>query len=49
MVAFYIVVTGATDGIGREFSLQLAKAGFNMVLVSRSLEKLEALAQEICQ
>lgn len=44
-----LVITGATDGIGREFSLQLAKAGFGVILVSRSQQKLEALAEEICQ
>lgn len=43
----YAVVTGATDGIGREFAVQLAKAGFGVVLVSRSQAKLDALAEEI--
>lgn len=41
------VITGATDGIGREFANQLAKAGFNVVLASRSLDKLNAAASEI--
>ncbi|KIO33892.1 hypothetical protein M407DRAFT_17160, partial [Tulasnella calospora MUT 4182] len=39
----WAVVTGATDGIGREFALQLAKAGFNVYLASRSMDKLEAV------
>jgi 17beta-estradiol 17-dehydrogenase / very-long-chain 3-oxoacyl-CoA reductase len=43
----WAVVTGATDGIGKAFSQQLAKAGFNIVLVSRTLSKLEACAEEI--
>jgi len=43
----WALVTGATDGIGREFARQLAKAGFNIVLVSRSSEKLAAAANEI--
>ncbi|KAG8981719.1 hypothetical protein FRB94_010503 [Tulasnella sp. JGI-2019a] len=43
----WAVVTGCTDGIGREFALQLAKAGFNVVLASRTQEKLTALASEI--
>ena len=43
----FSVVTGATDGIGKEFALQLAKAGFNILLVSRSEEKLKATAEEI--
>ncbi|KAE8222583.1 hypothetical protein CF319_g4246 [Tilletia indica] len=43
----WAVVTGATDGIGREFALQLAKAGFNIFLASRSAEKLGKVAAEI--
>ncbi|EPQ26779.1 uncharacterized protein PFL1_05757 [Pseudozyma flocculosa PF-1] len=43
----WAVVTGATDGIGREFALQLAKKGFNILLVSRTPEKLGAVAGEI--
>lgn len=40
-------MTGATDGIGREFAFQLAKAGFNVFLASRTAEKLQAVANEI--
>lgn len=40
-------MTGATDGIGREFALQLAARGFNVVLASRTAAKLDALAREI--
>lgn len=43
----YAVVTGATDGIGREFALQLAKVGFGVILISRTKEKLDALGDEI--
>ncbi|KAL9939483.1 hypothetical protein V8E36_001300 [Tilletia maclaganii] len=43
----WAVVTGATDGIGREFAIQLAKAGFNIFLASRSAEKLGKVAAEI--
>ncbi|EOR01751.1 3-ketoacyl-CoA reductase [Wallemia ichthyophaga EXF-994] len=43
----WAVVTGATDGIGREFAFQLAKAGFNIVLASRSAEKLGAVAADL--
>lgn len=41
------VVTGATAGIGRDFALQLAGAGFNVFLASRTTSKLEEIAQEI--
>ncbi|KAM9916419.1 hypothetical protein OXX59_009992 [Metschnikowia pulcherrima] len=43
----WAVVTGASDGIGKEYAFQLAKRGLNVVLVSRTLSKLEALADEI--
>jgi 17beta-estradiol 17-dehydrogenase / very-long-chain 3-oxoacyl-CoA reductase len=40
-------VTGATDGIGREFASQLAKAGFNVLIASRTQEKLDTFASEL--
>jgi len=43
----WAIVTGATDGIGKEFTLQLAKRGFNMILISRSQTKLEETVKEI--
>ncbi|KAI9306314.1 hypothetical protein BJ944DRAFT_199554 [Cunninghamella echinulata] len=43
----WAVVTGATDGIGKEFAKQLAKKKFNVVLVSRTASKLEIAAKEI--
>lgn len=42
-----LVVTGASDGIGREFALQLATGGFNIVLVARNQAKLDAVAADI--
>lgn len=44
---WWAVVTGASDGIGKEFSQQLAAKGFNVLLVSRTKAKLDALAEEI--
>jgi 17beta-estradiol 17-dehydrogenase / very-long-chain 3-oxoacyl-CoA reductase len=41
------VVTGASDGIGKEYALQLASKGFNILLVSRTDSKLQVLGQEI--
>lgn len=40
-------MTGATAGIGRDFALQLAGAGFNVFLASRTTSKLEEIAAEI--
>lgn len=41
------VVTGASEGIGRGYALELARRGLNVVLMSRSQEKLEKVAAEI--
>lgn len=43
----WVLVTGATDGIGREYCRQFAKLGFNIILVSRSKEKLAAVEIEL--
>ncbi|KAI8628321.1 hypothetical protein F5Y19DRAFT_438966 [Xylariaceae sp. FL1651] len=43
----WAIVTGASDGLGKEYATQLAAKGFNLVLVSRTLSKLEKLAQEL--
>ncbi|RCK59134.1 Very-long-chain 3-oxoacyl-CoA reductase [Candida viswanathii] len=43
----WAVVTGASDGIGKEYALQLAKKGLSIVLVSRTQSKLELIAKEI--
>lgn len=43
----WAVVTGASDGLGKEFAEQLASKGFNLILVSRTLAKLETIANAI--
>jgi 7-alpha-hydroxysteroid dehydrogenase len=43
------VVTGASEGIGRELAFGLAHAGADIVLCSRSVEKLEKVKAEIRQ
>jgi len=40
-------VTGASDGLGKEYALQLAQKGYNILLVSRTQSKLDTLATEI--
>jgi thioester reductase-like protein len=42
-----VVVTGASSGIGREVARRLGEAGGEVMLVSRTREKLEELAGEI--
>jgi len=44
---FTLVVTGATDGIGKEYARELARQGLNLVLISRTKEKLIAVTNEI--
>ncbi len=43
------VVTGASQGVGREISLILAEKGWNVVVVARSVDKLSALKKDILQ
>ncbi|CAF1272716.1 unnamed protein product [Adineta ricciae] len=43
----WAVVTGSTDGIGKAYAIELAKRGLNIVLISRTKEKLEQVAKEI--
>ncbi len=42
-----VVVTGSSRGLGREIALVFSKAGANLVLASRNLEKLNLVAAEI--
>ena len=43
----WAIITGSTDGIGKAAAIHLAKQGFNIVLISRTLSKLEAVAVEV--
>ncbi|XP_045573050.1 very-long-chain 3-oxoacyl-CoA reductase isoform X2 [Salmo salar] len=43
----WAVVTGATSGIGKAYANELAKRGLDIVLVSRSKDKLHIVAKEI--
>ncbi|KAL7607427.1 hypothetical protein Lser_V15G14631 [Lactuca serriola] len=43
----WAIITGATDGIGKAFSFQLAQNGLHLILVSRNLSKLKEVSDEI--
>ncbi|KNZ73940.1 3-ketoacyl-CoA reductase [Termitomyces sp. J132] len=45
----WAVVTGASDGIGREFAFELAKVGFNVLLVARNKVSLQTTASDIAK
>jgi NAD(P)-dependent dehydrogenase (short-subunit alcohol dehydrogenase family) len=44
-----VLVTGASDGIGRAVSLALARAGAEVILLGRTVRKLEAVHAEIAK
>lgn len=41
------IVTGASDGLGKEVALKLGKEGVNLALVARNKEKLEEVKKQI--
>ncbi len=43
----WVVITGASSGVGLELAKQLASAGFNLVLVARHLEKLQEVENSL--
>eukprot|EP01015_Nassula_variabilis_P032010 TRINITY_DN735_c0_g1_i3.p1 TRINITY_DN735_c0_g1~~TRINITY_DN735_c0_g1_i3.p1 ORF type:complete len:326 (-),score=52.30 TRINITY_DN735_c0_g1_i3:111-1088(-) len=43
----WVLVTGASDGIGKAFCIELARLGFNVCLQGRNKEKLEGASQEV--
>lgn len=43
----WAVITGSTDGIGLAYAHEFIKKGYNLLLISRNLEKLNAVKQEL--
>ena len=41
------LITGATDGIGKEAAIELAKKGCNLILIGRNKEKGEKVVEQI--
>ena len=43
----WVLITGASDGLGKVFAQELARYGFNLLLISRTQEKLSRLQAEL--
>lgn len=43
----WALITGATDGIGKALCEELAREGFNIILVSRTLDKLKKVSESL--
>ena len=46
MTARWVLISGASSGFGAATATALAKEGWNLLLTSRRLERLEAVASE---
>lgn len=42
-----VVVTGGSDGMGRAVAAQLAKKGANVVVVARTVSKLQGTVEDL--
>jgi len=47
MAKGYVLITGASEGLGREFARLFAHNGYSLVLVARNSNRLETLAKEL--
>ena len=43
----YTLITGCTSGIGKSLAYEFAKNNHNLILVSRNIEKLNKLKEEL--
>ncbi len=43
----WVLITGATSGIGKEMALKFGEAGFNLVITGRRKERLDQLATQL--
>lgn len=45
----WALVTGASDGLGKQYATELALNGFNVILMGRNQEKTEDAAREVAE
>ena len=45
----WALITGASDGIGKAYAFELAREGFNIILMARNREKTEAVVRELSE
>ena len=41
------LITGASNGMGRDFAIKLSKDGYDLVIVARNEDKLKSLKDEL--
>lgn len=46
-MAIWALVTGASEGLGREFAILAAQSGFDVILTARQKDKLDALSLDL--
>lgn len=45
--SIYVMITGASSGIGASFARKFAREGYSLILIARRLDRLQKLADEI--
>ena len=45
----WALITGSSDGIGKQYCYELAREGFNIILMGRDKQKTEGVAKEVAE
>ncbi|CAD8202953.1 unnamed protein product [Paramecium octaurelia] len=46
-IGSWILITGASDGIGKQLAIQISQKGFKIILVARNRQKLETVSKQL--